>query len=197
MRPFKFELLLPILLLVSCNQVNNRSIETERKNYLQSFVRSSKLIELPFNYNINEYVVDSDLLIDRRSSDSLIFGLNHYSIIGLIADSSYFYGILYNAPNIDNLRNLGLLTLNKDGIKIDDKIICIGACTECDCDSFYQYTEIEKDLRITMYSYHKSFTCDDLGRKVENNESALVIKRKGVILGTGKIQLDKEIMENE
>jgi hypothetical protein len=86
-----------------------------------------------------------------------------------------------------------LTTYDKDGKKIDGKMIAIGGCGS-DCGfTCEEYMIVRADYSIYTSDTVTAFDCDTANKEIPGTKQHYVIYKTGKILSTGKIELSDEI----
>ena len=86
-----------------------------------------------------------------------------------------------------------LTTYDKNGKRIDEKIIGIGGCG-ADCGfTCEEYMIIRPDYSIYTSDTVTQFKCDTAGNEIPGTKEHYVIYKRGKLLNTGKIELSAEI----
>ena len=131
--------------------------------------------------------------IDKKSPDKLFFDAAHEQIIGVLPDTSNFFGVLYFEPGDDLYPSL--ITLDKNGFKIDDKRLCYFDCPDVDCsvDSCFSFLDFQQGMTFLFRLRMKTCDCDNKGKKIAGTAICIVKESKGHVSKTGKIILSERI----
>ena len=185
-----------VIVLCSCkgqHPVNSTLPQQKtRVIYIRELVNRIDRITLPYKHNL---VSDSEktcsYTYNEHGYDTLFLKPEQAQIIGLLPDTSKFFGILYFYPGDDMVPCL--VTFSKTGIQIDDQSLTNSTCAGggCDIDSCNAETFIDKSLEISMWQRTVITECDDKGEKKKNAASLIYIQQKGHINEEGKIMLNK------
>jgi hypothetical protein len=194
-----FAYLTILFVISSCventNKNSNSQKESELRNdsfnkieYVKQLVKKVGLIELPYSFDILNDQIDSEYVIKSNSADTLFFEIGNVHISGILPDTLNFYCFLY--ITIGDLAYPKLLTIDKKGIIIDRKSLCLGVCgAPIDVDSSINRITIDKELKIKSYYYCKGTveTNDSIPKNIEINER---IEGVGIISKNGKIEFE-------
>jgi hypothetical protein len=176
--------------LTSCSDAVNQTklrLESKRIEYLSDLIEKVGFLNLPISYDILKADFESKYTTKSNSIDTLFFESENVHVCGFLPDTSSYYCILYY--QIGDLVYPKLLTIDKHGLIIDKKDLCLDVCgAPVEVDSSINRFEIDKDLNIKSYFYcHGKVQTNDENPKiveVQEQEQGL-----GNISKKGKIKL--------
>jgi len=156
-------ILLSFFVMTSC-VLNHQDKVQNRVEYIRNLSDSLGFIELPFSYDIMKDYDKEYFKILKNSNDTLIFPWGYGRMIGILPDTSDYYGFLY--LDMGEYQYPSLRIFNKTGTLIEEKNICIGygngseAGGKMEYDTCYDRVTINKDLSLLMeyklYGYIES-----------------------------------------
>jgi hypothetical protein len=181
-----------MICLVSCDsqRLTNKSPKEIKKEQIQKVIKKSGFIKLPLIFDAN---IDNSLKfnydVDIKGNDSLIFDEDIYRIVGFLPDTTNYYAFLFHS--VGDMLYPTIMTLDKNGNKIDRQIICAAGCagqTVVEVSSCYDSVWIDSELRLKSIS-------KVIG--IVNTEDSIpktlnicnMIKVQGLIEKSGKIKL--------
>ena len=166
---------------------NNEQIDFERLEHIRHLYKKYPGIELPFHYVTQESKSVTELSAEYGTKDTLIFGdAVPCSIIGLIPDTSHYFGFFYLVAADDAAPSV--VTYNKKGNLIENKILtrsCWQGC-ESDCRSII---DIDNNYNIIFrYEYFEfdfspeDSDCPELPNKANGYIEYLHLSHEGKII---------------
>jgi hypothetical protein len=190
MRPL---IVLLICGFLSCCSSKIANIDSSKCDNLRILVKKVGFQSLPYKHDLSK---DSDFYkyrINPKSNDTLFFSEGNGLLIGVLPDTTSYFGILYY--KIGDALCPSLRTFDKNGKLISDRSISFGICAGCDCecDSCSDSITITKDLDIKMFNYLKSTKCDSLGKKIPGTTNCKVITIEGLVDKTGEIKMKEKV----
>ena len=162
-----------------------------KKEHLKNLIKKSGFIKLPLSFDaISNGYSGCSCEINHKGSDSLIFDKDIFEICGFLPDTSNYYSFLFNGAC--DMACPTIITLDKNGNKIDRKIIVVG--TGCygspiDAKSCYDSVWIYNDLTIKSESRVVGTIINPSTNKEE--DICNMEKLEGYIDRTGKIYIKK------
>ncbi len=169
----------------SDKQNENSLVKKTKAEYMADLVTRISFVELPYKHDIGKGAETTcSYQFNGESYDTLFLDALHSRIIGLLPDTAGFIGILYFTPGDDLAPSL--ITFDKLGNKIDDKIICPFSCNGSPCEQYLcnAWFSINKQLEITNYHELKLNRCEGGQSDISEirDQSGYINKRGEIIL---------------
>lgn len=165
-----------------------------KANYLRIFVKKIGFVKLPYSYSLDLNDDDFKYLSDAGSNDTIFFP-EERSIIGVLPDTSTYFGILYYEIGDDLYPKL--IIFDKGGNKIDEALITNSTCPGWDCyfETCTDLATIDQKLNIHLYCRIETIDCDENGERMTGPDAynCSVLEVFGKITKNGKIILGKEL----
>ncbi|MGE0090878.1 MAG: hypothetical protein AB7S50_15520 [Bacteroidales bacterium] len=142
--------------LISCNSSKQTVKEPQeiKLDQIRKVIQKTGFVKLPLIFDANsDNSLKSNYDVDFKSNDSLIFESDIWSIIGFLPDTTDYYAVLFHS--VGDMLYPTIMTIDKNGNKIDRQIICTGGCAghaAVDISSCYDSIWIESDLKIKSIS---------------------------------------------
>jgi hypothetical protein len=148
---------------------------------------STSFVELPFKANFGSRTTKTFRIWNEDSIFSGDFSGGEIYVVGLLPDTSNYYGVVYKA--VASVANFGLITFDKTGKKIDSEKLTRDKCVIYAGDVLYcvEYTNIGTDLSLDYY-----FESVVAGEGMSTDTVYSCFARKGQMSASGEIQLSDE-----
>lgn len=143
-------------LFCSChsNNLTNKESQDIKVIQIRNLISNVGFINLPIEIDANiENSLTGNYNVNFNGLDSLVFDKDIYSVVGFLPDTTDYYAFLFHT--VGDMLYPTIMTISKEGNKIDRQIICAGACAghaALDIVSCYDSVWIYKDLRIASTS---------------------------------------------
>ena len=116
-----------------------------KREQIQHVIKTCGFIKLPLSFCPDlDYVLQSKYHVNLASDDTLLFD-NVYNIVGFFPDTTNYYAFLHRP--IENWSHPAIVTMDKNGQKIDEKIIR----TTKSCEEHIQFSTTSISDIILIY----------------------------------------------
>jgi hypothetical protein len=148
---------------------------------------STSFVDLPFKASFGSKTTKTFRIWNEDSIFSGDFSGGEIYIVGLLPDTTNYYGVIYKV--VASVADFGLITFDKTGKKISSEELTKYKCVIYSGDvlSCVEYTNIGTDLSLDYY-----FKSVVAGEGMSTDTVYSCFARKGQISASGKIQLSDE-----
>ena len=134
--------------------MTNKELKDIKVNHIRNLISTIGFVNLPVSIdnNIENSLIDA-YNVNLNGLDTLVFDKDVYSVVGFFPDTTDYYAFLFHT--VGDMLFPTIMTISKEGDKIDRQIICAGGCAghaSLDIISCYDSVVVYNDLRIASTS---------------------------------------------
>src|SRR5262249_3560702 len=133
--------------------LNNKKPEIDKSIYFHQMISRMNTVALPYKHNLSkDKEITGSFKYDISGYDTLFLYSTEQQVIGMLPDTSHFFGILYFVAGDDLIPSL--VTFDHKGNRIDNQMIATLSCPPTPCELYLCNLKVTLTEQLNIYNYH-------------------------------------------